>query len=116
MVRRRGSIAFLMNSLSSGSSSSRSVCGDGTLTSSISKVLQCSRDNFASRSFLMSAVSIPQTFLCGFGAAMAESLFRGRPYDQHEAEHENRRRKRPQQKDRIIMIGNLQRLMERTFR
>ena len=55
MVRRRGSIADVMNVLSSGSSSSRSVCGLGTLTSAISNSFARAREMRGSSSALISA-------------------------------------------------------------
>src|SRR5262245_6672131 len=54
MLRRRGSTAVLMNSLSSGSSSSSSVCGLGTLTSAMSSCFARSREMRTSSSFLIS--------------------------------------------------------------
>src|SRR5262249_55118589 len=114
MARSRGSIAFLMNSLSSGSSSSRSVCGDGTLTSSISSSLQRRRDSLASRSFLISVASIFSP-LGDLGAAFAEPLLDPRPQYQNEADGEDRCRERAQHEHRIIVIGNLQCLVERAF-
>src|SRR5712692_11034176 len=54
MLRRRGSIAEVMNALSSGSSSSRSVCGLGTLTSAISNSFARAREMRASSRVLIS--------------------------------------------------------------
>src|SRR6476646_9450727 len=73
MVRRRGSIAVLMNSFSSGSSSSSAVCGLGTLTSSISNCFARSRDSSASSSFLMAA-----WFIAGFLFVRQEVELRAR--------------------------------------
>src|SRR5262245_57514392 len=127
MARSRGSIAFLMNSLSSGSSSSSSVCGLGTLTSSISSSLARSRESRASSSFLMSVSCIPVSFtwlLCDFGtslrlrhfcAAEDETLLHARPEDKRYADREDRRRQRPQHEHRVVVIGDLQRLVERPF-
>jgi hypothetical protein len=55
MVRRRGSIADVMKAFSSGSSSSSSVCGLGTLTSAISNSFARAREMRASNKVLMSA-------------------------------------------------------------
>jgi len=62
MLRRRGSIAEVMNLLSSGSSSSSSVCGLGTLTSAISNSFARSREMPCSSSFL-SSISCIGVFL-----------------------------------------------------
>src|SRR5262245_58347833 len=88
MLRRRGSIAVLMNSLSSGSSSSSSVCGLGTLTSSISSSLQRSRESVASSRFLISAscMSPSLTLLRDLGAAEAEPFLGGRPHHQDDTD------------------------------
>src|SRR5262245_34176774 len=114
MARSRGSIAFLMNSLSSGSSSRRSVCGLGTLTSSISSSFARSRDSSVSRSFLISDASI-RLPLCNLCAALAELFLRSRPQHQHNAERENCSRQRAQHEHRIVAVGDLQRLMERAL-
>src|SRR3954471_24260517 len=115
MARRRGSIAFLMNSLSSGSSSSRSVCGLGTFTNSINSSLARSRDSLASRSFLISVSCIDMSSGV-FGAADTDTLFHARQYDERHADREDQSRERPQDEHRVIVVRYLQCLLERPFR
>src|SRR5262249_45213091 len=118
MLRRRGSIAVLMNSLSSGSSSSSSVCGLGTLTNAMSSSFARSREMRASSNVLISAsfISAPPRFSSRrLGAAAAERLLHARPDHQHDADREDRRRQRPQEEHRIIVVGDHQRLVERAF-
>src|SRR5215471_14940516 len=115
MARSRGSIAVLMNSLSSGSSSSSSVCGLRTLTSAINSSLARSREMRASSSALMSAsfIAVPSRHL---GPAVAQALLHARPDDENNADREDRGRQRPQEEHRVIVIGDHQGLVERAFR
>src|ERR1700754_1220427 len=143
MARRRGSIAVLMKALSSGSSSRSSVCGLGTLTSSISSSLARSREMRASSSFLISASfmrvfrlvlsrlermgrSAPRRLgqrpqASGFrrsshlGAAMAEPLLHARPQHQRQAQREDTRGQGAQEEDGVIMVRNHQGLVERAL-
>src|SRR6185437_8251388 len=143
MVRKRGSIAVLMKALSRGSSSRSSVCGLGTLTSSISNSLARSREMRASSSFLMSA-SFMRVFrlvlsrlermgrsapyrlgqrqhASGFrrsrylGAAVAESFLHARPQHQHQAQREDTRGQGAQEEDGVIVVRDHQRLVERAL-
>src|SRR3954451_16805213 len=143
MARRRGSIAVLMKALSNGSSSRSSVCGLGTLTSSISSSLARSREMRASSSFLISASfmhvfrlvlsrlermgrSAPPRLeqrrqASGFrrsshlGAAVAEPFLHARPQHQHQAQREDARGQGAQEEDGVIVIRDHQRLVERAL-
>src|SRR5262245_27708059 len=114
MPRKRGSIADLMNALSSGSSSSSSVCGLGTLTSSIRSSFARARVIRASSNFLIS-VSCIGVCLRHFSAAVAEPLLHAWPQHEHKTDRQDRRRQGPQDEDGVIVIGNHQRLMKRAL-
>src|SRR6516164_6373526 len=106
MARKRGSTAVAMNFLSSGSSSSSSVCGLGTLTSSINNSFARSREMRASSSVLISFACIGATSSGDLGAAAAEPLLDARPQHQDQAAREDRRGHRPENENRVVMIGN----------
>src|ERR1700704_5412488 len=115
MVRRRGSIAVLMNSLSNGSSSSSSGFGLGTLTSAIRSSLARSRDRRASSSVLISASFMRASPLRHLGAAVAKALLYAGPQHQHETNPEDRRGQGAQDEHGVVVIGDHQGLMERAL-
>src|SRR5947209_20326911 len=123
MARKGGSIAVAMNALSSGSSSSSSVCGLGTLMSSISNSFARSREMRASSSFLISPSFIgirPRSPAAtarsrDLGAAAAEPPLDAGPQHEDQAAREDRRAQWPQNEYGVIVIGDHQRLVKRAF-
>src|SRR5262249_35410275 len=118
-----------MNSFSSGSSSSRSVCGLGTLTSAIRSSFARSREMRASSSFLMSAASMGvfrfelsrlawdrAPVSRHLGAAEAQASLHARPQHEHETEREDAGGQRPQDEYRVVVVRDHQGLVERAFR
>src|SRR5262249_5034453 len=115
MVRRRGSIAEVMNALSSGSSSSRSVCGLGPLTSAINNSFARAREMRASSSFLMSLSCIGGFAFVGSAPPRASRLFSPRhktQITQKEKKAADNSSRKQTEDDVVIMIRDHQRLME----